>query len=220
MAGKPQRAKQATAAATERYHHGDLKQALVAAAEEILAEGGIEALTLREAARRAGVSPAAPAHHFGSLAGLLTEVAILGFEALGAELTAGNARGGDDPAARLREQGVGYVRFALAHPGRFLLMFRRDRLLHDDPQLKAAASGAFRALETAVREISGDRQAPLDRETLSLLLLAWSSVHGFAHLALEGQLGLFRGGGELETFVAKTLPGVMALLPTGGRNEA
>lgn len=201
------------------YHHGDLRQALVAAAEAILAERGVEGLSLREAARRAGVSPAAPAHHFGSLAGLMTEVAILGFEALGAELAAGNERGGGDPAARLREQGVGYVRFALAHPGRFMLMFRRE-LLQEDPRLKKSAATAFSALADAVREIAGDeRPGPLEGPTLALLLLAWSSVHGFAHLALEGELRLFRGGTDIDAFAEEMLPRIMSLLPTGRRPE-
>ncbi len=196
------------------YHHGDLRMSLIDAAEAILAERGVEALTLRAAARRAGVSPAAPAHHFGSLAGLLTEVAILGFDALTAELEAGNARGGDDPAARLREQGVGYVRCALAHPGRFLLMFRRDRLRVEDPRLKAASGAAFATLAEGVRAVTGGAaEAPLQGHTLALLLLAWSSVHGFAHLALDGELSLFQSASGLEPFVATVLPQMLALLP-------
>src|SRR5690606_24754474 len=93
----------------DAYHHGALRQALIDATEAILAEQGLEAFTLREAARRVGVSPAAPLHHFGSAAGLLTEVAILGFDALTRHLRDGAQAGGTDPAERLRSQGVGYV---------------------------------------------------------------------------------------------------------------
>lgn len=208
----PQRKKTAPPRA---YHHGQLREALIEAAEAILAEEGLAALSLRAAARRAGVSPAAPAHHFASLKGLLTAVATLGFEALAAELVAGNARGGADPAARLREQGVGYVRFALRYPGRFLLMFRREQLNHNDARFKAAAQGAFRLLEEAVREVWRlPAGRSLDGQSRALLLLAWSTVHGFAHLALEGQLEAMAQGKATDSFAESVLPGMMRqLLP-------
>jgi len=197
------------------YHHGQLRAALIAATETILAESGVEALTLREVARRAGVSPAAPAHHFESLKGLLTAVATLGFEALAEELAAGNERGGPDPVERLRQQGVGYVRFALAHPGRFLLMFRKERLNPDDPALKAAGGRAFGLLAEGVRAIRSLAPAtPLDAETETLLMLAWSGVHGFAHLALAGQFDAMAGSKGLDAFVDRSLPPLLArLLP-------
>src|ERR1700742_4950380 len=86
------------------YHHGDLKDQLVAAAEAIILERGVEGFTLREAARRAGVSPAAPAHHFKDAKGLLAEVALRGFKDFGDALDAADKRGGADPQARLIEQ--------------------------------------------------------------------------------------------------------------------
>src|SRR5258708_40083290 len=95
------------------YHHGDLRRQLVAAAEEIILERGVDGFTLREAARRVGVSPAAPAHHFKDARGLLSEVALLGFEEFGDALSAADRRGGDDPQKRLYEQGLAYVAFAL-----------------------------------------------------------------------------------------------------------
>ena len=198
------------------YHHGQLREALIEATEAILAESGVEALTLRAAARRAGVSPAAPAHHFGSLQGLLTEVAILGFRALAEELAAGNARGGDDPVARLREQGIGYVRFALAHPGRFLLMFRHERLDRENPRLKEAGGRAFKLLEDAVRAVRTlPADATLDRSSTALLMLAWSAVHGFAHLALEGQLDGLAGRAGTGAFVQDVLPAMLRAMLAG-----
>jgi AcrR family transcriptional regulator len=195
----------------ERYHHGDLRAALVAAAEGILREKGVEGFTLREAARRMGVSPAAPAHHFGDVAGLLTEVAILGFEELTRHLEEGNRRGGSDPVARLREQGVGYVSFALAYPARFQLMFRRGRLRADDPRLKAAGRAAFTALEHAIRDVAGlGRDRPLDRPSFAAVLRTWSVVHGFAHLALEGEFDGMAGEGGRDAFVRAMLPDVLA----------
>ena len=106
------------------YHHGALREALIEATESLLAERGPDGFSLREVARRAGVSPAAPAHHFGDAAGLLTAVATLGFAGLTEALERGHALGGGDPRAALRGQGMEYVAFALRHPGRFRLMFR------------------------------------------------------------------------------------------------
>jgi len=179
--------RQKAASAHDAYHHGALRDALVEATEAILAERGLEGFTLREAARRVGVSAAAPLHHFGSAAGLLTEVAILGFEALTRHLREGARSGGNDPGARLRAQGTGYVRFALAHPARFQLMFRKDRLT-DDARLAAASQAAFAELEQAIRDYTGfPAGQPLDAPTHARLLAAWSTVHGFAHLALDGK---------------------------------
>src|ERR1700759_3599612 len=100
------------------YHHGDLADQLVAAAEAIILERGVDGFTLREAARRAGVSPAAPAHHFKDARGLLSEVALRGFKAFGDALEEADRRGGGDPQARLHEQGLAYVKFALQNPAR------------------------------------------------------------------------------------------------------
>ena len=200
------------AAARSSYHHGALRAALVAATEAILAERGVEAFSLREAARRAGVSPAAPAHHFGDAAGLLTEVAILGFEELARRLREGSTQGGADPAARLCGQGMAYVGFALAYPARFQLMFRSDKLRREDERLRTAGRAAFMALEDAVRDLAGlGVDEPLDRAAFALLLRAWSAVHGFAHLALDGAFARFAAeSGGLEAFVADALPGVLA----------
>ncbi|HEX2542633.1 MAG TPA: TetR/AcrR family transcriptional regulator [Caldimonas sp.] len=169
------------------YHHGALREALIEAAESVLAERGLQGFSLREVARRSGVSPAAPAHHFGDADGLLRAVATLAFDGLTAALEAGNARGGGDPVARLREQGVGYVGFALRYPGRFGLMFRTG--LTRDDALERSAHAAFMALEQGVRDLfavpAGVPLAPMQR---SALMSIWSVVHGFAHLTLAGQL--------------------------------
>src|SRR5687768_5588941 len=139
----------------DHYHHGDLRQALLDATDALLAERGPGGFALREVARRAGVSPAAPAHHFGSAAGLLTAVATLAFDGLTQALQDGNARGGSDPRARLREQGVGYVRFAVRYPCRFRLMFG-DTLLQADEALRGSGIRAFTVLEDGVREAFGE----------------------------------------------------------------
>ena len=177
--------------AKRSYHHGDLRQVLIAAAEALVVERGVDGFTLREAARRAGVSPAAPAHHFKDMRGLLTAVALLGFRDFAEVLEAADRRGGDDPQARLRAQGAAYVAFALQYPGRFLLMFRHDKLDRDDVEFSTTSRRAYRVLENAVRAATGTpTDAALDVDAHGLLLAVWSMVHGFAHLALGGECGI------------------------------
>ncbi|WP_448953917.1 TetR/AcrR family transcriptional regulator [Labrys neptuniae] len=192
------------------YHHGDLKAALLAAAELVLAERGIEGFTLRECARRAGVSHAAPAHHFGDVAGLLTAVAVLGFETLTASMRQARA-GIDDPADRLRAIGRGYVTFARHYPERFRLAFNRHCLNTDDPNLRAAGREAFGELEIAIRLLTGAGDEPLSDDRLTVLLHTWSVVHGYAHLILAGQLDRHLEG-RGEDAITLALEGVLARL--------
>ena len=170
----------------DAYHHGTLRAALIATTEALLAERGAEGFSLREVARRSGVSPAAPAHHFGDAAGLLAAVAKLAFDGLSEALEAGNTRGGVDALERLCEQGVGYVGFALAWPGRFALMFRTE--LFKDAALADSAQTAYGVLEDGIRGLYGlPPGAPLAPAQQHALLATWSMVHGFANLMLAGQ---------------------------------
>ncbi len=195
------------AASRDAYHHGALREALIEASETVLAERGLDGFSLREVARRSGVSPAAPAHHFGDADGLLTAVATLAFDGLTAALEAGNARGGGDPVARLREQGVGYVGFALRYPGRFGLMFRTGP--KKDEALARSAHAAFAALEQGVRDLFAlSAGKPLSEAQRHALISIWSVVHGFAHLASAGQLARFAPPGGREAM----LRGVLAPL--------
>src|SRR4051794_22103421 len=121
-----------------RYHHGDLRRTLLDAALGIVEKAGPGALSLRELARRAGVSHAAPYRHFPSREALLGALAVEGFRGLGAEMQAcaGDER---DPLPRFRALGLAYVRYAVAHPGHFKVMFSSD--LHDageTPELEEA----------------------------------------------------------------------------------
>ncbi|MFY7855906.1 MAG: TetR/AcrR family transcriptional regulator [Rubrivivax sp.] len=180
--------------AREAYHHGDLRQSLIDATEALLAERGPEGFSLREVARRSGVSPAAPAHHFGDKEGLLAAVAALGFEGLSAELAASRHQAGEDPARQLLQQGVGYVRFALQHPGRFRLMFA-GAFQRPHEALQREGRAAFAALEQGVRGLLGVApDLPLDEAQQRVTLSVWAVVHGLAHLALAGQLDGWAGG--------------------------
>jgi AcrR family transcriptional regulator len=171
------------------YHHGDLQEALIAATEAILADEGAEGFTLREAARRAGVSPAAPSHHFGNAPGLLTEVAIRGYHELGTALRQAAAKKGE-ARQRLQAQGLAYVAFALKYPGRFNMMFSNRRLKADDERLRKAVKAAHREFEILVEELIAHDTDASSRRAKIVATVAWSVVHGYAKLALEGKFGV------------------------------
>lgn len=158
------------------YHHGDLRRTLLAAAVDVIGESGPAALSLRDLARRAGVSHAAPAHHFGDKAGLLTALAVEGFDLLADTLD----RAGDD----LLDLGVAYVRFAVDHRAHFEVMFRPELYRADAPEVVAARSRAGAALRGGVSALAAPASAEPDRDALA----AWSIVHGFATLWLAGAL--------------------------------
>lgn len=184
---RPAAARQAPAPASPvPYHHGDLRRALIDATIQLLREQGLEGFSLRAAARGAGVSHAAPAHHFGDARGLLTACAADGFERLAEAMQARVRQAGDDARARAQAVGAAYIDFALDHRALFQLMFRRDRL---DPQ-DAALQAAGRRTGDTLREVFADlitaRGLP-PAELGERILLAWSFAHGYATLVLEEQ---------------------------------
>jgi AcrR family transcriptional regulator len=159
------------------YHHGNLKAALIAAAEAVLERDGLAGLSLRAAAREAGVSHAAPRHAVGDLAGLLAELAAAGFERLRADMEAAAAA---SAAAPLDAFGRSYVRFALAYPALFQLMFRNERLEAGRPALIAARRAVLDTLRSTVPEGRTGGQAAM--------LSAWAQAHGLAMLLVDRQL--------------------------------
>jgi len=157
------------------YHHGDLRATILAHAADLVAERGAHGISLRELARAAGVSHAAPAHHFGDRRGLFTALATEGFEILATELA--------DARPQFIDAAKAYVRFALDHRGHFEVMF--DKSLHDDadPQLLKAGAAAYAELGAGVGTLA-DAHARADPDGAALA--AWSMVHGFAQLWLNG----------------------------------
>lgn len=180
------------AARSGPYHHGDLRAALLTAAEAVLAERGVDGFTLRECARRAGVSHAAPAHHFGDVGGLLAEMARIGFERLHQAMTCEMA-GAGGPTERFAAAGRGYLSFARDNPQHLLLMFQADRLDRTHPGLAEAGAAAFGDLVGAMAALRGLPQPLTDPAARIDIVLAWSVVHGFASLALAGELDAFGG---------------------------
>jgi len=170
------------------YHHGDLPTALVSAALEIVDESGINALTLRAAARRVGVSHAAPAHHFGDKRGLLAAVAEEGFRLQVGDMQQGVEQAPDLALPRFRAVGSAYITFAVRHAARFRVMFHAELADKTDfPGLAEAAAASLGMLHDGIVEC---QQAGFIRagDPGPIALLAWSSVHGLASLAVNGQL--------------------------------
>ncbi|WP_406147676.1 TetR/AcrR family transcriptional regulator [Streptomyces anulatus] len=178
------------------YHHGDLRRVILDAALDVIATNGPGSLSLRDLARRAGVSHAAPAHHFKDRTGLLTAVAAEGY-ALFADALAG--------APDLRERGVAYVRFAATHPAHFQVMFQPDLHRTDDPDLLAARARATEALRAGVADLP---QAGRGEDDRLAGVAAWSLAHGFATLLLSGNLADAMEGRDPEA-VFRSLAGLI-----------
>jgi AcrR family transcriptional regulator len=185
------------------YHHGDLRRALIEAAQEILEGAGVSGLTLRAAARKAGVSPAAPYRHFADKEALLAAVAEQGFRALSALIRQAASPPGSDRASGFRGIGLAYIRFAVEHPARFRLMFGRE--LADRERygpLKEAARETFGMLVAAIESGQrGDVIRPGDAQELSMA--AWAIVHGLSALLVDGQLA--PATEDLDTFASRVL---------------
>jgi AcrR family transcriptional regulator len=178
------------------YHHGDLRVAILRAAAEVLEQHGVSALSLREAARRAGVSHNAPYRHFADREALLAALAAEGFAQLGTALDSAGAGG---PRAR----GEAYVHFALEHPQRFRLMFGGLLRLDADPALREAAAQSYRGLVGAFEAVVGREGAPLAAAA------AWSLTHGLAQLLLDGHFAqATRNAEEAAGFVRAVLGAV------------
>jgi AcrR family transcriptional regulator len=168
-------------AADRPYHHGALRRAVLDAALAVISEAGPSAVSLRDLARRVGVSHAGPAHHFGSKEGVFTALATEGFEILADDLAAG----GTD--ASMADLGAAYVRFGLTYRAHFEVMFRPDLYDEDDPMLVEQGNRARACLTEGARR-AHPHAAAVPPEVVELA--AWALVHGFATLATTGAADL------------------------------
>lgn len=158
----------------ENYHHGDLPAVILAGAARLIAERGADQVSLRELAREAGVSHAAPAYHFADRRGVFTALATQGFELLAAAMVSARPHFIDSAAA--------YVRFAIEHPGHYQVMFDKSLLDTSDAELAAAEAVTAAELSRGVASLA-DPSAHAD--PAGAQLAAWSLVHGFAMLWLN-----------------------------------
>src|SRR5918996_2174938 len=176
------------------YHHGNLRRALLDAGLELLAERGIDGFTLREVARRAGVSHAAPSHHFGDRGGLVRAIVAESFELLGDGLAEAASGAGDDPIDRIAAMGLAYVEFALDNPERYRLMFRTELSQAGTSEAPtdadAAGGGAFATLMAAVQDAADQGLLREGVDAGAAAVTAWASLHGLASLILEGAIGV------------------------------
>ncbi|HMV69303.1 MAG TPA: TetR-like C-terminal domain-containing protein [Myxococcota bacterium] len=182
----------------------DLRAELLKALDELLLTEGIGALTLRAVARRAGVSHAAPAVHFRNFAGMLTAYATLGFEELASAVAVASAAEHADGAAHVRAIGLAYVRFALARPGPFQVMFRRELLIADDPAFRSARDATFGPFVGAIARCAREGAFPPE-EIAVRSTAAWSIAHGLADLWLGGPLRERVPGVEVEPLAEAVL---------------
>jgi AcrR family transcriptional regulator len=162
-----------------RYHHGDLGNTLRQVAADLIAERGVAGFSLREVARRAGVSHAAPGHHFGDASGLLTAVAIEAFDHLH-DATSAAIEGIDDPSDRLAMLARAYVEVATTNPGHCAVAFRHDLLDNDDADLLAAGDRAYAVLSDVVQHVADTVNPDLD--VVNTSRLCWSSMQGLIEL--------------------------------------
>jgi AcrR family transcriptional regulator len=190
------------------YHHGNLRAALIQAADAIIAEEGIEGFSLRAAAQRAGVSPGAPAHHFGSAKGLLTEVALLAFERVGRYLE--DVERSEDAVTEMRALSLAFVTFAVEHPGHFRLMFRNDLVDRSDPRYHETAVMPGMRLSRAIAAYQGKTGVDPNRfEDAADIFGALATLHGLADLVLAEKAFHFFQASDPRDFVKNQLPRVL-----------
>jgi len=170
------------------YHHGDLRQSLIDSAIALINEAGVSDLSLRQVARRIGVSHNAPYRHFQDKEALLAAVAEEGFKALTLAMETAQQETRSDAAAALTAIGKAYVRFALAHPAHYRVMFSEFRSnFHDYPSLVAAGQQSFMIL---VSTIQTGQAAEIFKaaDSWEMAHVAWSLVHGQALLILDHRI--------------------------------
>ena len=181
-----------------RYHHGNLREALIDTAFAMIEEDGVDALTIRRVARRLGVTHAAPSHHFADKNELMLALASEGFNRFRAALS--SVMHIPDPLQRLSAMGTAYVRFALEHPGAYRLIMgpalsriqmpapRHSESGSADHESLAASEGTFDMLESTVAEAMQGSRAIGGAGVAGVAFLAWSAMHGAALLSLDGMI--------------------------------
>lgn len=180
------------------YHHGNLRRALLDAALQVLTEEGLAGLTLRAVARRAGVSEAAPYHHFASKAALVEALVVETLQQLAQALQEAAQATTGTPLDQLMSTGVAYVRFALEHRADFQILYRPELCLLSRPLPNSDSSAYFpidragmAAYQVLLDAIMACQQAGIvvPGDPLPLALTAWATVHGLAQLLLDGVVG-------------------------------
>jgi AcrR family transcriptional regulator len=189
------------------YHHGDLRRALLEAAEKVLERDGPGGLSLRAVAREAGVSPAAPYHHFKDKEELMLAVGKAGFTKLNVDLAAA-ATGRPDLGDRLSDIGVAYVEFAQNHPATYRVMYDCARRVDAMPESEEHDKSGFAMVKDAIREAAGGEISEVDAHLAAIA--AWCAVHGLAEMRGFAEFQTLKSelGGE-EAFLRGVLSHIM-----------
>jgi AcrR family transcriptional regulator len=198
--------KKSSGATAKRYHHGDLRKALIDGALELISESNVEALSLRALARRVEVSYAAPYHHFRDKTQLLSEVAIEGFQRLEEEMRRQGLARSTDPRESLLAQGRAYLLFAVHNPSHYRVMFNVEFSGRSEyPEVQAAADACFEQLIADTQALLGTDIAKSDVGKIANVI--WSTVHGAASLWNDGPMSQHLGTTSVDEFVEMiTLP--------------
>lgn len=197
------------------YYSGDLRRELIDAAVAAVSEVGPARVSLRDLARRVGVSHAAPKNHFADKKALYTAVAVEAHSMLEARLHAEVSVAGEDPVDRFAAGGHGYLRFAREHPGHFAVMWREDLIDSSEPALAAASKGTFELLvELAAAVASGP--ALQGRDPVQVAVTAWALAHGLAYLRAGGALDDLPGADDAAARDAEVVDVMVALLRAAG----
>ena len=168
------------------YHHGNLREALIKAALDLIALKGPAGFTIAEAARAAGVSPAAPYRHYRDREALMADVARRGFEAFEVALMDAWSSGKPNPAAAFERLGRAYLDFARRHPAQFSAMFESGLSFRAFPELYVAGDRAFEVLRAACAALSDTMPESCRPPVMMMALQIWSTAHGIAVLFARG----------------------------------
>ena len=214
--------KQTAVHAKKRFHHGDLREALIAASRELLIEHGPDGFTLADACRRAGVTTAAPYKHFRDKQEILEEIVLRGF----AELTAANAKavaeGGPGTIAGITAMGISYLNFAVAQPAVFRLMFGHKSELRKVQEVDESGKQCLKHVIDEVAAYSRKHGHTADAQQVAIRL--WTFVHGAASLELDGDYERVAPGLDVRALIADVTPMLLGVTPdkralSRGRNR-
>jgi AcrR family transcriptional regulator len=194
---KPRPARAPPSRRDARYHHGDLRSALLAAALAVIGEVGPRGLTIREVARRAGVSHAAPYRHFGDRDELVLAVAEQGFTLLQQTMEQRRAEAAPDPVSQFAASGFAYVEFALRHPDHYRIMFSGNLLSRSGQySLQHTSEGALQDMIGSIRQCQ-DLGIVRPGDAVHQALAVWSLIHGFVSLVNDRRLDSLLDGDRL-----------------------
>lgn len=199
-------------AAKQSYHHGDLRTALLDAALDVISDTGPQGLTIREVARRAGVSHAAPYRHFADKDELILAVVEQGFERMQAMMHEEQARAGDEAIGQFAASGLGYINFALQHPAYYRVMFSGDLLSSKgDMSLRHTGADAMQEMVDGVRRCQAEGILR-EGDPVMQALTIWSTIHGYVSLVNDNRIDHLL---DAEHSPESARDGVLALLFQG-----